>query len=266
MSSEKYIHGVDTNEQSRLSRLNKLTNSSFINYLDIRDGQNICDFGCGLGNLINRISSSFRNIEITGLEISAAQYEKALINNKGNENVRLLNLDAMKNELPDNSFDITYCRYVLEHVPDPVGLVREMKRVTKPGGKIVSQENDLYNSIYYPGIEGHEEVNNAFCDLQISLGGDPYIGRKLFNIYKDAGVKRIELDYQPEIYTEMEPNLYRMWMGNSLDIFRGAQRQLIDGGFTSYDLFRKVCEEMQQRIESPNGVALFHWNRVTGFI
>ena len=264
-STNEYIHGSSEEEQNRLSQLNRLTNSSFIEYLGDCDGLKICDFGCGLGNLLIEITRQYDNVEAVGLEISSEQYQGALKNVQGNKNIQLFNRNALKSELSSNSFDLTYCRYLLEHVSDPAGLVKEMKRVTKPGGKIISQENDLYNVIYYPKIEGQEEVSKAYCDLQLSMGGDPYIGRKLFDIYKKAGIKKIQLDYQPEIYTEQEPHLYKMWMNNALIIFKGVEKQLKDGRLIDKDLFNRVCEEFQRRIDNPNGVALFHWNRAAGY-
>lgn len=45
--------------------------------------------------------------------------------------------DGMHLPFADGSWDITFCSNVLEHVPDPRGLVVEMGRVTKPGGHVV---------------------------------------------------------------------------------------------------------------------------------
>ena len=38
---------------------------------------------------------------------------------------------------PDNSFDIVYAPYLISVVPDPVAVVREMRRVCRPGGRLV---------------------------------------------------------------------------------------------------------------------------------
>lgn len=259
---QKYIHGVTEKEQSRLSNLNKITNESFVEYLEISDSFKICDFGCGLGNLINEIYTKYNNAHITGVEISKEQYEVAKKNNKKNKNVVLINEDVLKSNLPDNCFDITYCRYLLEHVQDPVNVIKEMIRITRPGGKIVVQENDLHNVIYYPEIQGHSKVMNKFCELQIQMGGDPYIGRKLFSLFNAGNAKNIKLDYSPEIYTEEKPQEFSSWMSNSLNILMGAKAELIKRELVEEELFNNMCKEMQQRILEPKGVALFHWNRL----
>jgi phosphatidylethanolamine/phosphatidyl-N-methylethanolamine N-methyltransferase len=59
------------------------------------------------------------------------------VERKGLGNVRLLEMDAAKLTFPDNSFDIVYAPYVISVVPDPVQVVREMRRVCRPGGKFI---------------------------------------------------------------------------------------------------------------------------------
>jgi phosphatidylethanolamine/phosphatidyl-N-methylethanolamine N-methyltransferase len=59
------------------------------------------------------------------------------VENKGVRNVRLLEMDAANLSFPDNSFDIVYAPYVISVVSDPVRVVREMRRVCKPGGKFI---------------------------------------------------------------------------------------------------------------------------------
>jgi ubiquinone/menaquinone biosynthesis C-methylase UbiE len=220
---EEYIHGDSLQEQKRLSKLNLMTNTSFIRYLGLSDGLQTCDFGCGLGNLMIDIVKLYPSVHITGLEISERQHQSAKANTQNYDNIVVINTDIFRNNLPDDCFDITYCRYVLEHVKDPVTAVKEMVRVTKPGGMIISQENDLHNVLYYPEIEGIELVMKQFCQLQTILGGDPYIGRKLFDIYHEASLQDIQLAYEPEIYTENDGECYRAWMENSLNILVGAK-------------------------------------------
>ena len=46
-------------------------------------------------------------------------------------------MDAADLRFPDNTFDIVYAPYLISVVPDPVAVVREMRRVCRPGGRIV---------------------------------------------------------------------------------------------------------------------------------
>lgn len=257
-----YIHGTEAKEQERLAGLNEITNRSFIAYLGDCSGLEVGDFGCGLGRLLQDISRLYPSSRLTGLDISEEQLAAARGNTSDIPNLALLQADGNDTGLPDNSFDLTYCRYLLEHVQDPIGTAREMLRVTKPGGRIVIQENDLHNALFYPEIDGYNELKDAFCQLQVLMGGDPHIGRKLFSILKEAGAKSVRLDYDPEIYTEEDAG-YPSWMQNSLEILVGAKGLLLEKKLVEEDQFGEVCSRMQDRIDHPRGVALFHWNRAT---
>lgn len=45
--------------------------------------------------------------------------------------------DAAEIPVPDNSFDAILCTEVLEHVPEPIKVVREMSRILRPGGTLI---------------------------------------------------------------------------------------------------------------------------------
>ncbi len=270
--TNKYIHGTTKEEQGRLKLLNSLTNASFIDFLgksprDNLNNKRIVDFGCGTGDLVAEIAEMYPKAKITGIEISKAQFEAAVETNQKNPNVTLINGDVMKSGLKDItsdiSFDIIYCRYLLEHVPDPVNVVKEMLSVTKPNGAIKAQENDLANVFYYPEFEGLDKLHNEFCAMQIDHGGDPFIGRKLFDIFKRAGAKNITLTYEPEIYTEDDPERYRAWLTNSLNIYQGAKAGIVKRGNIDEADINRLLNLMEDRIKKPQGVALFHWNRVS---
>ena len=46
--------------------------------------------------------------------------------------------------LDDASFDVVLCLQVLEHVPDPAAAVRELRRVVRPGGRVLLSTHGVY--------------------------------------------------------------------------------------------------------------------------
>jgi phosphatidylethanolamine/phosphatidyl-N-methylethanolamine N-methyltransferase len=59
------------------------------------------------------------------------------VQQKDLRNIRLLEMDAAHMKFADDSFDIVYAPYLVSVVPDPVQVAREMRRVCRPGGKII---------------------------------------------------------------------------------------------------------------------------------
>lgn len=92
----------------------------------------------GVGTAINA-SLYPRHCRVTGIDFSASMLEKAhaRVRRKGLSHIRLLQMDAAALKFPDDSFDVVYAPYLVNCVPDPVKVVREMRRVCKPGGKFV---------------------------------------------------------------------------------------------------------------------------------
>ena len=90
---------------------------------------------------MNDINTSLypRNCHVTGVDLSSSMLEKARerVAREGLRNVRLLEMDAQALTFADGSFDIVYAPYLVSVVPDPVQVAREMRRVCKPGGKII---------------------------------------------------------------------------------------------------------------------------------
>ena len=104
--------------------------------MEIRPGSHILEVGVGTG-----INASLypRNCHITGIDLSASMLDKARerVAREGLRNVRLMEMDAAKTTFADDTFDIVYAPYLISVVPDPVQVACEMRRVCKPGGKIV---------------------------------------------------------------------------------------------------------------------------------
>jgi phosphatidylethanolamine/phosphatidyl-N-methylethanolamine N-methyltransferase len=107
-----------------------------IDKLGIQPGDRMLEVGVGSG--INACMYP-RYISVTGIDLSGKMLEKARerLARKGVRNVSLLEMDAASLKFADDSFDIVYAPYLVSVVPDPIVVVREMRRVCRPGGRII---------------------------------------------------------------------------------------------------------------------------------
>src|SRR5205823_11403334 len=119
-----------------------------------------------------------------GVERSSAQIAEA---NRRNDvaNLYYIEGDAMSLPFDEARFDVIYCRFLLEHVPNPAKVLREAKRVLKRGGKIFLQENNIAANFMDPETPRFDKVWLTFIELQAQLGGDALIGKKPFRLLKD---------------------------------------------------------------------------------
>ena len=102
----------------------------------------------GVGTGIN-LSLYPRDAAVIGIDFSSSMLEKArerAVRKDVPHSLRLLQMDAADLKFADDSFDIVYAPYLISVVPDPVKVAQEMRRVCRPGGRIV-----ILNHFLSPG-------------------------------------------------------------------------------------------------------------------
>ena len=107
-----------------------------IERMNIQPGERVLEVGVGTG--IN-LSLYPREADVTGIDFSSSMLEKARERAARPDAapVRLLQMDAAAMRFADDSFDIVYAPYLISVVPDPVRVAQEMRRVCRPGGRII---------------------------------------------------------------------------------------------------------------------------------
>jgi SAM-dependent methyltransferase len=96
----------------------------------LRDGA-LLDVGCGSGRYLD-LMRALGWSRTVGVDVSETAIERA----------REIDLEAYAGQLsevgfPESTFDAVSLSHTLEHVADPVGLLTEVRRISKPGGRIV---------------------------------------------------------------------------------------------------------------------------------
>jgi phosphatidylethanolamine/phosphatidyl-N-methylethanolamine N-methyltransferase len=107
-----------------------------IEQMGIREGDSILEVGVGTGINLPLYPS---DCTVTGIDLSSHMLDKARekILSKRLRNSHVLEMDAAAMKYPDDSFDIVYAPYLISVVPDPVKVAQEMRRVCRPGGRII---------------------------------------------------------------------------------------------------------------------------------
>jgi SAM-dependent methyltransferase len=262
MANSTYIHGTDSAEQERLTLLNRLTNQSFIDFLALDGVQSVLEIGSGLGILTEQIATRTPNSEVWGVEYATEQLATAKTRRR--PNLHFLRGDAHKLPFKDEQFDIAYCRYLLEHVADPLQVLREAHRVLKPGGKVCAQENNIFVLVLYPECPRFETVLRQFTQLQERLGGDALIGKKLLPLFAIAGFDHIELSIAPEIHYAGTP-MFRPWIENLTGNVRSGAVELQKRRLATAGEVAEAIVELQAFMERDDASLFFYWNRAVGW-
>ncbi len=107
-----------------------------VKQLDLRPNDRTFEVGIGTGLNLPLYPPTCR---LTGIDLSQEMLDKAVerVQTLTMPNVTLKVMDAMAMDFADDEFDKALATYTISAVPDPVAVLREMRRVVKPGGIIV---------------------------------------------------------------------------------------------------------------------------------
>lgn len=177
-------------------------------------GCRVLDVGSGPGTITTDLAQRVYPGLVTGLdssaEVSAQASARALA--EGITNVEFSAGDAYKLPFDDNTFDIVHAHQLLQHLGDPVAALREMRRVTKPGG-IVAARDVIYGSASWsPLDEGLDAWMRVYQELARSNGGEPNGGRFLKSWALEAGFSRVHSSASIWCFSEPEE---RQWWGGT---------------------------------------------------
>lgn len=154
---------------------------------DFNRAHRLLDVGCGTGALLSEFPA-LTTAEIHGLDISLDNTSMA----RGNAPAaRFTCGDGHFLPYPDGCFDIVFCHFLLLWVKSPVTVLREMKRVTRPGGALLAMaEPDYAGRIDYP--PELVPVGRWQAESLLRQGADAEAGRKLKGWFVSAGIFPIE--------------------------------------------------------------------------
>jgi SAM-dependent methyltransferase len=102
------------------------------------DGEIVLDYGCGPGHDLVGFAEFSRPSRLIGMDVSAAslhEAEERLTFHGAQPELVRISERTTRLPLPDASVDYVHCSGVLHHVPDPVGVLCELRRVLRPGGQ-----------------------------------------------------------------------------------------------------------------------------------
>jgi ubiquinone/menaquinone biosynthesis C-methylase UbiE len=179
-----------------------LTKAQTFDLLRLVPGVKVADVGCGTG-VDARILSDLVGPggQTTGFDLSEAMLAQARDRHSTTPGLDFKRAPSDELGVPDGSFDGIRADRVLIHVPSPSATLKEMMRVTKPGGRIVVSEPDM------PGCwiasDDHPTTNRIMQAIANSCV-TPYLARDLWTMFRDAGLQDVSLTVQPLVAFDPE--------------------------------------------------------------
>jgi len=148
----------------------------------------ILDVGCGPGTITAGLADRVPGGRVTGIDAAAEIVEQARERAGQRANLDFATADVYALDHPDGTFDVVHAHQVLQHLGDPVAALREMGRVTKPGGLVAARDADFGGMTWYPEFPLLDEWLPLYKRVARANGGEPDGGRHLHAWAREAGL------------------------------------------------------------------------------
>ncbi|MGC4919370.1 methyltransferase domain-containing protein [Streptomyces sp. DT197] len=172
----------------------------------------VLDVGCGPGTITADLAALVPQGHVTGIDSAGEILDAARSAAAGRSlvNTTFRTGDAQALPFPDASFDVVHAHQVLQHLGDPVGALREMRRVCVPGGLVAVRDADYAAMTWYPANPGLDAWLELYRSVARAGGGEPDAGRRLRAWALAAGFTEVTAATSAWCYADEEE---RAWWG-----------------------------------------------------
>jgi len=161
---------------------------------EIGPGQVIVDYGCGPGGLAVELARRVgREGRVHGFDLNAEMVRRAAARAEREGIAGQMHFAELTDDrlpLDDASVDRVVCKNVMEYVTDPSGVLRELRRVLKPGGRLHVVDSDWGLLVVEP--IGEPRMRRLF-GAATSAYRTPLIGRLLYGLMRGAGFDEVRV-------------------------------------------------------------------------
>lgn len=226
-----YVHGYDSREAIRLQ--DQASTLVELLHADTRygDGSLVLEAGCGVGAQTRTLARNSPHARIIAVDISydsvaEARREAAAA---GHANVAFQQADIFNLPFEPQTFDHVFVCFVLEHLTDPTGALRALKRLLKTGGTITVIEGDHGSTYFYPESRAACKAVRSQVELQKKAGGNADIGRQLYPLLRRAAFSAVRVSPRMVYVDAGRPELVEGFTKKTFTAMIEGVRELVVG-------------------------------------
>ena len=197
------FHSVDSVDESHflidaLERLRALeggrtARAALIDRLSLSQGDSVIDVGCGFGD---EAAEMARRVGPTGRVVGVDLSENMIGEARRRHPASIVQLswriaDARHLPFEDHSFEAGGAATLLQHLPDPAGVLQEMTRVLRPGGRLAVLEFDHATTFL---DSPDPETTRVICETSTTAFVQGWMGRQLPRLFRWAGLQDISVE------------------------------------------------------------------------
>ncbi len=265
-AAQEYVYDYDSamTVKFHASRTAEKQAAWFLPYL--KPDMRLLDCGCGSGSITVGLANAVRPGHVIGVDMSTREIERACerATDKQIPNVHFATGNIYQLDFPDNSFDALFSHNVLEHLPDPLVALQEMRRVLKPGGITGIRDCDYGGLVLAPDNGFWEEFITLWDgDWKRSKDGNSRMGRHLGKLLYEAGFADVRMSASYDVNGDLASR--KIWVQGMISMLSKADfvERVTAGKFATLEELESLKKEWLAWQELPEGImAISHFEAV----
>jgi SAM-dependent methyltransferase len=262
VSADVYTHGHHRSVVRSHARRTAATSAAYLLPL-LEPGQRLLDVGCGPGSISVDLARAVRPGEVVAVDRAPAAVELARAAAAEADVPNLATQVADVHALPfaDATFDVVHAHQVLQHLTDPVAALREMRRVTRPGGIVAVRDADYAATTWFPDSPGLDEWLALYHEVTDAHGTEADAGRRLLHWALEAGFEPGRLTPGASAWCFATPEDRAWWAGTWAErvTSSGFAERALAAGLADDVALEALAEAWRDWGEAPDGwFAILH--------
>jgi ubiquinone/menaquinone biosynthesis C-methylase UbiE len=201
--SDTYTHGHHASVVDQHRRRTAEDAAAFL-LPHLEPSMSILDVGCGPGSITVGLAQRVPAGHVTGVDVVEDVLEQAreLAGDSGLGNLTFETGDVYALGYEDDRFDVAYAHQVLQHLTDPVRALRELRRVTKPGGFVAIRDADYGTMVHAPDVPEIHRWRDLYHAVATRNDAEADAGRYLNGWMLEAGFEDLQLSGSTWVFHE----------------------------------------------------------------
>ncbi|MCB0412168.1 MAG: methyltransferase domain-containing protein, partial [Bdellovibrionales bacterium] len=181
--------------------------------------------------------------------------------------VKIHQADASKlSFLKAKSMDAAFLCWFLEHVPEPLKVLKEVRKKIKAGGRLVCTEVNNSSLFVDPYSPNTLKYWYEFNDHQWTIQGHPFVGLQLGNLLHEAQFSDIQLEFRPLYFDNQNPHQRKVFLEYFFNLFKSANEGLVKAGRVEEGMIQEVRKEFETAMNDKRSVFFYSFVRAIAIV
>lgn len=248
----KYTHGY--HESVLRSHRSRTAQNSAAHLLPLlNSGDRLLDVGAGAGTITVDLAEIVAEVTATEMGPEGLAVTRATVAESGTKNITFHVADVHALPFDDATFDVAHAHQVLQHVADPVQALREMARVTRPGGIVAVRDSDYGGFRWWPEVPQLDRWLDLYRSVAVRNGGDPDAGRRLLSWAHESGLTDVVATSSTWCYASPDERVWwgHMWADRIVD--SAISTQIVAFGLATERELAEISDGWREWAASDDG-------------